>query len=109
MTLSSYMHYEGGHLQVNEAFQSLEEHLKDIQPDREACVTPPLEPWLDAAEMQQALAVGSSEAEVDDFLRSSRIYRDILSSHDQVQDMLGEECSHLLRKAQTSISKAGKS
>lgn len=37
----------GGHLNITEAFTSLEDHLRLLQPDPADSVTPPLEPWLD--------------------------------------------------------------
>ena len=37
----------GGHLNITEAFTSLEDHMKALQPDPADCTTPPLQPWLD--------------------------------------------------------------
>ena len=37
----------GGHLNITEAFGSLEEHLQRLQPDPADAATPPAQPWLD--------------------------------------------------------------
>ena len=39
--------HSGGHLNITEAFSSLEEHLKLLQPSGEDNITPPTVPWLD--------------------------------------------------------------
>jgi hypothetical protein len=37
----------GGHLNITEAFGTLEDHLKKVQADPADSVTPPLQPWYD--------------------------------------------------------------
>ncbi len=57
-----YSYNPGGHLNITEAFSSLEEHLKLLQPSGEDNKTPPTVPWLDG--LLDADSTGTSQASV---------------------------------------------
>lgn len=42
-------------------------------------------------------------------LFNNKRFREVQSAHTAVSDMLAEECSHLLRRAQAALAKAGTS
>lgn len=50
--------------------------------------------------------VPSSEEEFEAVLNGTKRFQEVSSAHQQVADMLTEECSHLLRKAQAAVNKA---
>ncbi len=81
--------------------------MESLKPDARACKTPPLEPWI--TEKDLAKAGGKQEnSDVDSIISGSRAFSDVLETHSKVSDMLNEECAHLLRKAQTALSKSAK-
>jgi uncharacterized membrane protein len=51
--------------------------------------------------------VPADEEDVDAALCNNKKFRDVQSAHSAVSEMLNEDCSHLLRKAQTALGKAG--
>lgn len=99
---------DGGHLQVNEAFESLEDHLKTIQADRTAAKTPPLEPWFQADELDAEVNIGTEPSDLEVFINSSKEFKDVVVAQDRIEEMLREDCAHVMRKAQSAISKATK-
>ena len=52
------------------------------------------------------LTVPQTAEDIDQALGENKRFKDLLASHSQIEDMLAEDCSHLLRKAQTALSKA---
>ncbi|KAJ1437460.1 hypothetical protein B484DRAFT_477390 [Ochromonadaceae sp. CCMP2298] len=91
---------DGAHLQICDAFDSLQEHLARIQPDP-ALATPPLQPWLDG------LLVDEGEVDVDALLGDKR-FREVAALQTGVAEVLGEDCAHLLRRAQAAVTKANR-
>lgn len=51
--------------------------------------------------------VPGSEEDVEAVLCNNKRFREVQSAHTAVSDMLAEDCSHLLRKAQAALAKAG--
>jgi hypothetical protein len=83
---------------------SIEQQMASLQPDPLLCVTPPLSPWL--LPLEEALAAAGGSSPEDKGLAAGKVFAKAVLSHDNVQDILAEECAHLLRKAQSAISKA---
>jgi hypothetical protein len=81
--------------------------MESIVPDSSSLKTPPSEPWFS----EEDLALNDLD-ESNETLNGQVTKVDPFSvvkhSFDQTSDILAEECSHLLRKAQTAISKAYK-
>jgi hypothetical protein len=141
----------GGHLNITEVFDSLDEHVQRLQPDPSQCATPPLEPWLDGLVPSSVGGVGGSnssqngsrkssskppgavgaggagdggggggeanpygpgsafsipanEDEFEEILRSNKAFTEVGAAHQQIVDMLTEDCSHLLRKAAAKLA-----
>jgi hypothetical protein len=53
------------------------------------------------------IQVPADEEDVDAALCNVKRFRDVQSAHTAVSEMLNEDCSHLLRKAQAALGKAG--
>ena len=113
-------------MNISEAFTTLEDHVKLLQPDPATCVTPPIQPWFDGlipssnnnnvegggGDANSAYAPGgefhvpATEEEVEEVMRSAKQFKEVGAAHQQLCDMLTEDCSHLLRKAQAAQTKA---
>ena len=102
-TLPHLQIIDGGHLAINDSFQTIESHMDALKADPNSCVTPPLEPWI--AEKDVALA-RKDPGDFESIVNSSKALNAVNDSLNKIQDILREDCSHLLRKAQTTISKA---
>ncbi len=89
---------------ISESFLSIEEHMGNLQPEARACKTPPLEHWI----LDKDTAVAHKNFDdVDSLIAASKVFNEVLEAQTQVNNMLNEECAHLLRKAQTTLSKNG--
>jgi hypothetical protein len=74
-----------------------------LRPDPQASVTPPCEPWLDKSDSLFA----SADPDLTDcasYIESSVVFVPALNSLNKINDMISEDCGHLLRKAQKSIN-----
>jgi len=91
----------GGHLQILEAFQSLEEHMAKVQPDPSLCVTPPMEPWFDFEELSSQYPIHDVVDETS--LLESKVFRDLQRTQQQIEDVLREDCPRLMRKSQSLL------
>eukprot|EP01040_Poterioochromonas_malhamensis_P000782 gene782-834_t len=91
---------DGGHVKIAEAFQIVEDQLEKVQPD--PIPTPPPEPWLTSKDLQ----IGSGLEDINTVINNERTFAPLLELESKLNSMLTEDCSHLLRKAQTAISKA---
>lgn len=105
----------GGHLNVREAFSSLEDHMKLIQPDPSACATPPLQPWFDGLIIENNSNGQQEEEDLDAWLVSitgqqqpAQQFKALTTTHQHIYNIINEDCSHLLRKAQAAVTKATK-
>eukprot|EP01032_Pedospumella_encystans_P013840 gene13840-15916_t len=111
-SLPSLQIIDGGHLNITEAFSSLEEHLKLLQPSGEDNKTPPTVPWLDglldadSTGPGGAFEIPASDDDIDHIASGSKQLKPVTEAHQQITDMMNEECAHLLRKAQSAVSKA---
>lgn len=47
-----------------------------------------------------------TDEDIEEALQGNKAFREIGAAHTQISEMLGEECAHLLRKAQTAMNKA---
>lgn len=47
-----------------------------------------------------------SEEDIESVLGGQKRFKEVQAAHAQVAEMLSEDCSHLLRKAQAALSKA---
>ncbi len=92
--------FVGGHVKIAEAFQIVEDQLEKVQPD--PIPTPPPEPWLTSKDLQ----IGSGLEDINTVINNERTFAPLLELESKLNSMLTEDCSHLLRKAQTAISKA---
>jgi hypothetical protein len=61
--------------------------------------------WPSAGDAE--LSVPLTEEDIEEALQRNKAFREIGAAHTQISEMLGEECAHLLRKAQTAMNKAG--
>lgn len=95
---------DGGHVEIKEAFMSLDDQIDLLRPDPGASATPPSEPWFDQKDKE--FACSTAEINGSEYVESSRLLAPALESFHKVADILNEECSHVLRKAQGTINKA---
>jgi hypothetical protein len=85
-----------------EAFQIVENQLEKAESQQLSSLpAPPTEPWLTSKDLQV-------EDNVDTILATEKAFAPLLDLETQINAMLAEDCSMLLRKAQTSIQKATK-
>ena len=70
-----------------------------------SCSTPPSEPWFTQKDLFLPGITGD-DADLEAYINSTKSFAPPLESHQKIADSLKEECSHLLRKAQSAISKA---
>jgi hypothetical protein len=92
---------------INDSFRSMEQHMDTLQPDSRACKTPPLDFWITEKDIA-LLSKDSSGTDVDSLIDQSKAYSAVRDASNKINDMLNEECSHLLRKAQSAITKNSK-
>jgi len=48
----------------------------------------------------------TTDDDIEQVATNTKHFKPVLEAHQQVSDMMNEECSHLLRKAQAAVSKA---
>jgi hypothetical protein len=99
--------FTGGHQMINDSFRTMEQHMDSLQPDSRACKTPPLDFWITEKDIA-LLSKDSSGTDVDSLIDQSKAYSAVRDVSNKINDMLNEECSHLLRKAQSAITKNSK-
>ncbi len=93
-------------MHITAAFQGMEDQIDKLSADLNCCPTPPCEPWFSAKDL---LFGGYGEAEdVETIINTSRTFAITLDSQSKISDILKEECSHLLRKSSTALTKASK-
>jgi hypothetical protein len=93
---------DGGHVRVMEAFQIVESQLEKAQSQQLSSLPePPTEPWLSNKDLQV-------EDNVDTILATEKPFVPLLDLEKQINAMLSEDCSMLLRKGQTAVQKATK-
>jgi hypothetical protein len=63
-------------------------------------------PGLPRSAGDAELSVPLTEEDIEEALQGNKAFREIGAAHTQISEMLGEECAHLLRKAQTAMNKA---
>mmetsp|Transcript_22278 Transcript_22278/g.37268 ORF Transcript_22278/g.37268 Transcript_22278/m.37268 type:complete len:244 (-) Transcript_22278:28-759(-) len=95
---------DGANLQISEAFNSLDQHIAKLTPDPDSCATPPLQPWFDG--LLDSGGGKVTDIDVDEEINASKKLKDLTNTHQEIVDMINEDCSHVLRKAQSSLSKA---
>ena len=101
-TLPNLQIIDGGHLAINDSFQTIENHMESLKADPNACITPPIEPWIS----EKDVAMGRKDlSDFDLLISSSKVLSATNESLTKVQDILKEDCTHLLRKAQATLSK----
>eukprot|EP01039_Chlorochromonas_danica_P001014 gene1014-1100_t len=93
---------DGGHVQIHEAFGSIEDELAKLRPDPSICKTPPSEPWFTAAELAVSDPLDTGATTTGP---SSKSLKAVQEQEKTIQNMLSEDCSHLLRKAQAALAK----
>lgn len=101
--LKIFKPFIGGHVKVAEAFQIVEDQLEKIKPDTSISVTPPSEPWFPSSELQ--LGIGSDE-EISKSVAKDSKFAALFELESKLNSILSEDSSHLLRKAQSVVSKA---
>lgn len=92
---------DGGHVQIHEAFGSIEDELAKLRPDPSICKTPPSEPWFTAADLAVSDPLDTNAVSGS----SSKSLKAVLEQEKTIQNMLNEDCSHLLRKAQAALTR----
>ena len=75
--------------------------MERIRPDPSLCVTPPIEPWFDLDTLSNQYQDEFDEAS----LHESKAFKEVLQTQQQIEDMLREDCSRLMRKSQTLLQK----
>ena len=50
--------------------------------------------------------IPATDDDIEQVASHTKHFKPVLDSHQQIADMMNEECSHLLRKAQAAVSKA---
>eukprot|EP01031_Cornospumella_fuschlensis_P030941 gene30941-37397_t len=101
-SLPSLQILDGGHISIREAFGSIEDELSKLKPDPSICASPPPEPWFSAQDLdldhvltnKKSSSTGNSSA--------------VAELENKINDILTEDCSHLLRKATQALSKSTK-
>lgn len=88
---------DGGHVQIREAFGTIEDELAKLRPDPTICATPPSEPWFSAADLSDGDVISA---------KAKASMESIAQLEKTIEDMLREDCGHLLRKAQAKASAA---
>ncbi len=96
----------GGHVNITAAFRAMEEQITKLSADPNSCPTPPSEPWFTQKELY--LAGAGDAGDIDCVISNTKSFAVALDTQEKISDMLKEECSHLLRKSSTSLSKASK-
>lgn len=91
-------------MKIGEAFQNVEDQLEKVQPDPSLIQTPPPEPWFTPKDLQ----ISSGFDDVQTILENEKPFSSILELEEKINSMLSEDCSHLLRKAQSALTKATK-
>lgn len=97
-TLKNLVILDGGHLLLVDCVNDMKERMEAVKADEGAAKTPPHEPWLKDEDMEGMAeeappAASSGFAAVDDTATA-------------IGDMLKVEGSHLIRKAQSALSKS---
>ena len=82
--------------------------MNSVVPDSNSLKTPPSEPWFSEEDIALNDLDDSLENDgtQDGNVTKIKPFSVVKSTFDQTSDILAEECSHLLRKAQTAMSKA---
>lgn len=101
--------FDGSLISIHKSFKKIDDMMTNLKPNDEANTSPPPEPWFDVDEiMADDSAASSSKASKGK--KSSKSSSDAISScldtHNVLLDMINNESSHLIRKAQTAISAA---
>ncbi|RYH21680.1 hypothetical protein EON65_20255 [archaeon] len=101
-SLPSLQLLDGGHIHIREAFGTIEDELAKLRPDPSICSSPPLEPWFSSQELDiDNIHTGKKSS-------SATNSNGVLELENKINDILLEDCSHLLRKATQALSKATK-
>ncbi len=79
--------------------------MEALQPDPRACKTPPLEFWITEKELAK---MSKDTGDIVTVISNSKSYSAVVDTETKINEMLNEECSHLLRKAQAAIAKGTK-
>lgn len=53
-----------------------------------------------------AFEIPATDDDVDHIATNSKQLKPVTEAHQQIVDMMNEDCAHLLRKAQSAVSKA---
>ena len=97
---------DGGHVKIHQSFARIQEAIAKVKPDASYCHTPPSEPWFTAKDKDPRDAF--DESDVDSIINKTKSLNTVVELQKKMNDMLSEDCSHLVRKAQAAITKASK-
>lgn len=80
----------------------MEDQLEKVKPDPSILSTPPSEPWLNSKD----LVIGTGFMDPIAAINNEKHFAPLLELEKKLHAILSEDSTHLLRKAQTAISKA---
>jgi hypothetical protein len=91
-------------------FTTLHEQFDNLQPDPTLCATPPLSPcWIETASTDLEWNESGDIFSDQSIQSKNKAVGKAVATHDQVVAMLAEDCGHLLRIAQSTLSRASSS
>jgi len=82
----------------------IDKALQALQPSEESLRTPPAEPWFSSSDLTVA---GGEDGDAAD-TGTGTVFEPVNELIDKSRELLTEDCAHLLRLAQSAISKAGR-
>lgn len=92
----------GGHIGLIEATTTLDDMLNSISADETTKTPLPVEKWFDSNECD----IDTSSSSIDHDIHTVDCFVAVNDFSEKIMDVLKEDCSHLLRKAQQAIGKA---
>lgn len=96
----------GGHVQITAAFKAIEEQLNRLSVDPNSCPTPPSEPWFTQKDLH-ITGIGEG-GDIESVINNTKTFAGPLDTQTKINDMLKEECAHLLRKSSAALTKTSK-
>lgn len=87
----------------------MEEQLKEAEAkgsaetDSAASIAP--EPWFTAKDLNSVI---DPSIDIDRYIKTNKVFEGTLEAQNVIHDMLAQDCGHLLRKAQSTLTKSQK-
>lgn len=84
----------------------MEEHLREAEAkgaeEQEITASIAPEPWYTAEDLNRVM---NKSIDIDRYIKNSKIFEATLEAQNVIRDMLAQDCGHLIRKAQSTLTK----